>query len=55
MSIRLGQFDYFMTRFSEAIYASPCVSGTPCGVAQQLNNQNNFRYLTGIVFHIGTK
>jgi outer membrane protein OmpA-like peptidoglycan-associated protein len=53
VSWRVGQFDYFMTRFSEAIFTSPCVSPGPCGVAQQINNQNNFRYMTGLVFRIG--
>ncbi len=55
VALRLGQFDYFMTRFSEAIYTSPCVSPGPCGLSSQINNQNNFRYMGGIVFRIGRK
>ncbi len=50
VALRLGQFDYFMTRFSEAISASP--GG---GVTTQINNQSSFRYMGGIVFRLGRK
>jgi opacity protein-like surface antigen len=52
VTIRLGQFDYFMTRFSgrELITA-----GTGAAGALDISNQSNFRYMAGIVFHIGSK
>jgi len=48
VAIRLGQFDYFMTRFSEHTVSST-------GVVQEINNQSNFRYMAGINFLLGSK
>ncbi len=45
VSIRLGQFDYLMTRFS----------GSSLTPASNIDNQNNFRYMGGIVFHAGRR
>ncbi len=50
MSIRLGQFDYFMTRFTGSGLDS---AGT--AIVTDISNQSNFRYMCGIIFHIGTK
>jgi outer membrane protein OmpA-like peptidoglycan-associated protein len=49
VAIRLGQFDYFMTRFSGRYVGAAGVGPV------EINNQNNFRYLAGIVFHIGRR
>ncbi len=47
IAIRLGQFDYFMTRFSGR-------EVTPAGAgALDISNQSNFRYMAGINFLIG--
>jgi outer membrane protein OmpA-like peptidoglycan-associated protein len=52
VAIRLGQFDYFMTRFS-----GRWIDTTGSGAAgpREISNQSNFRYLAGINFHIGRK
>ncbi len=52
IAIRLGQFDYFMTRFSGR-YVDTSGTGTAGGV--EINNQNNFRYMAGINILIGRK
>ncbi len=51
ISIRLGQFDYLMTRFSGSTLVPS--GGTPVAVSNK--NQNNFRYMGGIVFHLGRR
>ena len=50
ISIRLAQFDYFMTRFSGNGLNS---AGT--AIVTEISNQSNFRYMAGIVFNIGKK
>jgi outer membrane protein OmpA-like peptidoglycan-associated protein len=52
VAIRLGQFDYFMTRFSGRYIDT---SGTGSAGGLEINNQNNFRFLAGVVFHIGRR
>jgi len=52
VAIRLGQFDYFMTRFSGR-WIDTTGSGSVGGL--QISNQSNFRYLAGVNFHIGRK
>jgi len=52
VAIRLGQFDYFMTRFSGRWIDT---SGTGTAGGLEISNQSNFRYLAGINFHIGGK
>jgi hypothetical protein len=52
IAIRLGQVDYFMTRFSGR-YIDTAGTGSAGGV--EINNQNNFRYLAGITFYIGRR
>jgi hypothetical protein len=52
ISIRLGQFDYFMTRFSGRWIDT---SGTGSAGGLEISNQSNFRYLAGINFLIGGK
>ncbi len=40
IAVRVGQFDYLLTRFNNVVTANT-------------NNQNNFRYSAGIVFNFG--
>jgi len=44
IAIRLGEFDYLMTRLNPPLLAG--IGG--------LNNQNNFTFSTGVVFNLGT-
>ena len=54
VALRLAQVDYFMTRYSEAVLGpTPCASPTSCGIPVQINNQNNIRFMTGLVFRVG--
>ena len=41
VAIRVAEFDYFLTRYTNSITST--------------NNQNNFRYLFGIVFEFHPK
>jgi hypothetical protein len=50
IAIRVGQFDYFMTRFSGRGVST---SGTV--TAKEISNQSSFRYMAGINFLIGGK
>ena len=52
IAIRVGEFDYFMTRYSgrEVIQQGTGAIGT-----LQISNQSSFRYLAGINFLIGKK
>ncbi len=50
VAIRLGQFDYLMTRFSGREVDT---SGTGSIGALDISNQSNFRYMAGIVFLLG--
>jgi hypothetical protein len=50
VAIRVAQLDYFMTRFSGREIAS---AGTGSIGGKEINNQNNWRYLGGLVFHLG--
>jgi outer membrane protein OmpA-like peptidoglycan-associated protein len=52
VAIRLGQFDYFMTRFSGRWIDT---SGTGSAGGLEISNQSNFRYLGGVNFLIGRK
>lgn len=52
VAIRLGQFDYFMTRFSGRWVDT---SGTGSAGGLEISNQSNFRYLAGVNFLIGGK
>jgi len=52
VAIRLGQFDYFMTRFSGRWIDT---SGTGSAGELEISNQSNFRYLAGVNFLIGRK
>jgi len=52
IAIRLGQFDYFMTRFSGRWIDT---SGTGSIGNLEISNQSNFRYLAGVNFLIGGK
>jgi len=52
VAIRLGQFDYFMIRFSGR-WVDTSGSGSVGGL--EISSQGNFRYLAGIAFHIGGK
>lgn len=51
VAIRLGQFDYFMTRFSGRWIDTSVPGGAAGGL--EISNQSNFRYLAGINIHIG--
>ncbi len=51
IAIRLGQFDYFMTRFSGREVST---SGTGSIGTLEISNQSNFRYMAGINFLIGS-
>jgi len=44
IALRLGEFDYLMTRLNPTLLAA--VGG--------LNNQNNYTFSTGVVFNLGT-
>jgi len=50
IAIRVGQFDYFMTRFSGRGVST---AGTGSATAQDISNQSSFRYMAGINFHLG--
>jgi hypothetical protein len=52
VAIRLGQFDYFMTRFSGR-YIDTAGTGSAGGV--EINNQNNFRFMIGVNFLLRSK
>jgi opacity protein-like surface antigen len=52
ISIRVGQFDYFMTRFSGR-EVNTAGSGSVGNL--QISNQSSFRYMAGINFLIGSK
>jgi outer membrane protein OmpA-like peptidoglycan-associated protein len=52
IAIRLGQFDYFMTRFSGRALNT---SGTGSVGSLGISNQSSFRYMGGVVFHIGRR
>jgi outer membrane protein OmpA-like peptidoglycan-associated protein len=52
VAIRVAQLDYFLTRFSGREIAT---AGTGAIGGKEINNQNNWRYMGGIVFHLGRK
>lgn len=51
VAIRLGQFDYFMTRFSGREVNT---AGTGSLGTLQISNQSNFRYMAGVNILLGT-
>jgi len=53
VAIRLGQFDYLMTRFSGREYTLGASPGSYVG-GKEISNQSNFRYMAGIVFKFGS-
>jgi opacity protein-like surface antigen len=52
VAIRVGQFDYFMTRFSGRPVST---SGTGSIGSVEISNQSSFRYMAGVNFLIGGK
>jgi len=54
VAIRLGQFDYLMTRFSGREVTFGATPGSYVG-GLEISNQSNFRYMAGIVFKFGSK
>lgn len=50
VAIRVGQFDYFLTRFSGR---SVSTSGSGSIGTLEISNQSSFRYMAGVNFHLG--